>query len=188
MYTLPTNFSQIKLLLAIATLSAATCASATASCDKLYAEHLNTDLHLSYTEFDQTEAKGFRALAELGCSKQAADLIEQYVVTTGAKQSSLLWHVAQMRAEQADYPEAIRYARKVIADSENFEKNALRWNDYVLAIIAFLEHDKAGLIAHREQIAAAKAMHFGNQLNLKLVDSLLRNFDRDYKYAVSQLE
>lgn len=58
----------------------------------------------------------------------------------------------------------------------------------MLATIAFLEHDKAQLIVHRDKIAAAKDAHFGNQLNLKLVDSLVRNFDSDYNYAVAHIE
>lgn len=66
-------------------------------------------------------------------------------------------------------------------------KSTLRWNDYVLATIAFLEHDKPALVLHREKVAEAREAHFGNDLNLKLRDSLVKYFDRDYKYATSHI-
>ena len=185
---LRTKSQSMRLTTTIAILCATASANAATQCETLYDEHLKTDLHLSYREFDQTEGKGFRVLAGRGCASEAGDLIERYVATTGAKENSLLWHLAQMRAEHHNYPEAIRYARQVITRSEDFEKEPLRWNDYVLAVIAFLERDKAQLIEHRDKIASAKPSFFGNELNLKLVDSLVRNFDKDYLYAVSHIE
>jgi hypothetical protein len=65
---------------------------------------------------------------------------------------------------------------------------ALRWNDYVRATIAFLAKDRPALQRHRDAVAAGKEEHFGNALNLKLLDSLLLHFERDYAYASSQLE
>jgi hypothetical protein len=172
---------------AITAMLISTCAHAALHCEALYAEHAQTDLQLSYEAFDQTEGSGFRVLARSGCLKEAADLIERYVEHTHATQHSLLWHIAQLRAEQGDSAEAIRYARKVVAESEDHARHPLRWNDYVLATIAFLEHNKPRLVHHRNLIAAAADAHFGNQLNLKLIDSLVRNFDKDYKYAVSHM-
>jgi hypothetical protein len=163
------------------------CARAVPRCEALYAEHVQTDLQLSYEAFDQTEGGGFRVLAKSGCLKEAADLIERYIEHTHAPERSLLWHIAQLRAEQGDAAEAIRYARKTLAETEDHARHPLRWNDYVLATIAFLEHDKPRLIHHRNLIAAAADAHFGNKLNLKLIDSLVLNFDRDYKYAVSHM-
>ncbi len=173
---------------AITAMLISSCVHATPRCEALYAEHLQTDLQLSYAAFDQTEGSGFRVLARSGCLKEAADLIERYVEHTQAPERSLLWHIAQLRAEQGDSAEAIRYARKVVTETEDHVRNPLRWNDYVLATIAFLERDKPRLIRHRNRIAAAADAHFGNQLNLKLIDSLVRNFDKDYKYAVSHIQ
>ena len=67
-------------------------------------------------------------------------------------------------------------------------KSALRWNDYVLATIAFLERDRAALQRHRDRVAEGREAHFGNALNLRLLDALLRHFERDYRYATSHIE
>jgi outer membrane PBP1 activator LpoA protein len=176
-----------ELLLATLLISTSS-AAATGSCEALYAQHLETDLALSYEAFDQSEGKGFRILAANGCEKQAADLIVRYIESTRATQSSLRWHVAQLRATAGETAEAIRYARSVLGEKEDWVKNPLRWNDYVLATIAFLEHDRESLQAHRDRIAQGKTEHFGNELNLRLVDSLVKHFDKDYRYATSHID
>jgi len=127
-------------------------------------------------------------LAQEGCDKEAADLIESYIQATGSTKSSLRWHVAQLRASSGESLEAIRYAESTLVAKEDFSKNPLRWNDYVLATIAFLKHDKDALIFHRDKVAAASDSYFGNALNLKLLDSLVKYFDRDYKFATSNIE
>jgi hypothetical protein len=163
-------------------------ATASDSCEAKYAQHLETDLVLSYEQFDQTEGMGFRVLAAKGCEKEAADLIVHYIESRKATQSSLRWHIAQLRATAGDYPEAIKYAHSVLGEKEDLVRNPLRWNDYVLATIAFLEHDKQSLQIHRERIAQGKTEHFGNELNLRLVDSLVKHFDRDYRYATGHID
>lgn len=175
--------------LALASLSTPAFAAEPAppDCAAVYAEHLATDLALSYEQFDQTEGQGFRVLAGLGCAKEAADLIEAYLAKTGATQSSLRWHIAQLRATQGDRAEAVRYAKTCLREKEDFAANALRWNDYVRATIAFLERDREALVRHRDAVAAAKDDHFGNALNLKLLDALIRYFDHDYAYATSRI-
>lgn len=162
-------------------------ALAAEDCRTLYQEHVKPDLALSYEEFDQTDDKGFRVLAAKECEKEAADLIEEYLRATNSTKSSLRWHIAQLRATAGDTPEAIRYAKSVLAETEDFSKSPLRWNDYVLATIAFLEQDKPALMLHRDKVAEAREAHFGNELNLKLLDSLVKYFDRDYKYATSHI-
>lgn len=106
------KYQPMHRLLAIAITCAAFGASANPSCEKLYAKHLSTDLRLSYEAFDQTEGKGFRVLAKQGCNKQAAELIERYIASTGAKEKSLLWHIAQMRAMHGSYANAINTRAK----------------------------------------------------------------------------
>lgn len=160
----------------------------TVDCKALYQQHLKTDLQLPYQQFDQTEHQGFRLLAEQQCDQQAADLIEAYIAKNQAKQSSLRWHIAQLRASSGDYANAIRYANTVLNEQEDFSKNPLRWNDYVKATIAFLERDRKALQVHRDRVVAAAAEHFGNELNGKLLDALLRHFDRDYRYATSHID
>jgi len=158
------------------------------NCDALYAEHLATDLSLDYQAFDQTQGQGFRVLASAGCHGEAADLIEAYIEATGAKQTSLGWHIAQMRATEGDVESAISYAYNSLNEGEVLAPDTLRWNDYVLATIAFLEKDLDALIQHRNRVAEAAEGHFGNALNLKLLDALIRHFDRTYAYATSRIE
>lgn len=158
------------------------------NCGQLYVEQLKSDLDLSYEKFDQTDGEGFRVLAAKGCEKEAADLIIEYIRATGASENSLRWHIAQLRASHGDAAEAVKYAKTVLNDKEDFDKNPLRWNDYVLATIAFLEQDKKKLIHHRDKVAKAKQAHFGNELNLKLLDSLVRHFNKSYKYATAHIE
>jgi len=80
------------------------------------------------------------------------------------------------------------WSKTVIKDKEDYDKNALRWNDFVLANIAFFEKDKQKLMQHRNVVAAAKDAHFGNQLNTKFLDSLIKNFDESYHYSVNHIE
>ncbi len=157
------------------------------NCQELYNQHLKTDMSLSYKEFDQTMGKGFRAMVNSQCDKEVADLIEKYIEVNGAKQSSLRWHIAQSRAHANDYTAAIKWSKSVLKESEDFKENALRWNDYVLATIAFLEKDKEALIFHRNKVALGKEEHFGNSLNLKYLDSLIKYFDKNYKFASNNI-
>ncbi|PRC91170.1 hypothetical protein [Solimicrobium silvestre] len=157
-------------------------------CEDVYRAHIKSDLLLPYEQFDQTEKKGFRLLAESGCDKEAADLIEEYIKSSKSSKSSLRWHIAQLRATQGDYSAAIKNAMTVLIKKEDFKVDPLRWNDYVLATIAFLERDKEKLIFHRDIVAEGKEEFWGNKLNLKLLDSLILNFDKDYKFATSHIE
>ncbi|MDT8999584.1 hypothetical protein RQP53_09935 [Paucibacter sp. APW11] len=166
------------------------CAQAQSNdCAALLREHLKTDLTLSVQAFDQTEGQGFRALAEGAlCAREAGDLIEAYIAATGAKASSLRWHLAQMRATQGDSEAAIRAARTVLDEPKDRQPGQLRWNDYVLATIAFLERDREALQRHRDAVAAGREEHFGNALNLKLLDALLSHYERSYAYATAHIE
>lgn len=152
-------------------------------CAEEYKKHLDTDLSLSYEEFDQTLGKGMRPLANAGCAKETADLILAYIEKNKDTRRSLVWHVAQQRALQGAYEDAIKYAKKSLIEQEDFSTQPLRWNDFVLATIAFMEKDRDKLAYHRDQVALAKDIYFGNQLNLKLLDKLLNNIDLSYKDA-----
>jgi hypothetical protein len=174
------------ILIAVLTIASSN-AAASENCAAMYQQHLETDMSLAYDDFDQSEGKGFRALASVGCEKQAADLIVEYIRVNQASQSSLRWHVAQLRASSGESTEAIRFARSVLNENEDLAANPLRWNDYVLATIAFLEKDKPALLTHRDNVAKGKADYFGNELNLRLLDSLVKYFDKDYAYATSHI-
>jgi hypothetical protein len=156
-------------------------------CGALFRTHMDSDLVLAYEEFDQTPGRGFRALAMAGCSTEAADLIEAYIETNQAGQRSLRWHVAQLRATAGDYPRAVESARQVLSESEDFSARPLRWNDYVLATIAFLERDREALVRHRDRVAEG-GDYPGNAMNLRLLNALVRHFDESYAYATSHIE
>lgn len=160
-----------------------TVVAAGADCDALLKEHLRTDLDLPYADFDQTKGKGFRILGDAGCNEQAAQLIDAYIAKNHPEQSSPTWHAAQMHAMAGDYPVAIRDAKAVLLDKEDFSKDPLRWNDYVLATIAFLQHDKATLIEHRNKVAEGAEAFWGNKTNLRFLDGLVAHFDQPYAYA-----
>jgi len=153
-------------------------------CPALYRAHLASDLALPYDRFDQTQGAGFRELDAQGCFKEAGDLLEEWMRANRREDESVRWHVAQQRAQQGDYPAAIRWARGTLAAHEDFAREPLRWNDYVLATIAFLEHDRAALVAHRNRIAEGSD-YMGNAINLKLVDALVAGFDGSYADAAA---
>lgn len=157
-------------------------------CDVLFQEHMESDMELSYEAFDQTMDMGFRVLGAAGCHEQAADLIQAYIAHNEAEQRSLRWHVAQLRATHGDYEQAVEYANSVLLEAEDFAARALRWNDYVLATIAFLEKDREALAHHRNQVERGVGEHAGNELNLRLLDSLVRHFDQSYEYALMNIE
>lgn len=159
------------------------CVAASVDCQAEYAKRLQTDLSLSYQEFDQTEGKGMRALAYVGCEKEAADLIVAYIKKNQATQISLSWHVAQLRASAGETTDAIQYARLSLIKAEDDAKKPMRWNDYVLATIAFLQKDKAAFLRHYEKVKQGKDLHAGNAMNLLLLDQLLQHFDQSYSQA-----
>lgn len=153
-------------------------------CAALYAAHRLTDLDLSVDAFDQTEGQGFRALAAAGCSREAGDLIEAWSARHSPAPAHVHWHLAQQRAEHDDRPAAVAAARRALKPDETADA-AFKWNDYVLATIAFLHRDRTAFDRHRAVLAAATA-HQGNAMNLKLLDALGRHFDLDYRQAVAK--
>lgn len=152
-------------------------------CDAELKKHLQSDLDLSYEEFDQTMDSGMRILSAKGCHSETADLIEAYIEHNQATQSSLRWHIAQHRATAGEYEAAVESARSVLKDDEDLEQNPFRWNDYVLATIAFLNGDRESLVHHRDKVAEGAELHHGNAINLKLLDRLVDNFGKSYAEA-----
>ena len=162
-------------------------ASATTDCGALLSAQREAALKLDYEAFDQTEGSGFRVLAGAGCPREAADLIEAYLQSSGTKESSVTWHLAQMRAEAGQTPAAIAAARKVIRADEP-EDADFKWNDYVHAMIAFLEKDRAAFDRHLARVRGAADRHYGNDLNARLLERIGRHFDMSYAEALAQPE
>lgn len=161
-----------------------TLAATETDCKALYAAHLRSDLELSVDAFDQTEGQGFRALAAVGCSREAGDLIEAWVAKNPSAPAHVHWHLAQQRAEHDDRVAAIAAAKRSLKPDEAADA-AFKWNDYVLATIAFLQRDRTAFDRHRAVLAAATTQE-GNAMNLKLIDALGRHFDLDYRQAVAK--
>ncbi|HSI47604.1 MAG TPA: hypothetical protein VLA61_05015 [Ideonella sp.] len=178
----------IRPLSLAALLLASTVSHAAETCEAQLQARLATDLALPFQAFDQTDGQGFRALSEAGCHKEAGDLIERYIAANGLVHPVLPWHLAQSRAQDGQYAEAIAAARQTLKPSEDFAANPMRWNDYALASIAFWQRDKAALIAHRDKVAEGAADFMPNQLNLRLLDNLIANFDLSYKDALAKLK
>lgn len=157
------------------------------NCVSLFEKHHESAMKLTYEEFDQTMGGGFRVLGAEGCHKEAADLIEEYIRVNSAEQRSLRWHIAQLRAMHGANEEAVRYAKSSLLEKEDFSERALRWNDYVLATIAFLQKDREKLLHHRDNVADGVGEHPGNKLNLRLLDALIENPESDYATALESL-
>jgi hypothetical protein len=161
---------------------------AAVDCAAEYDKHLESDLALSYLDFDQSGTSGYRVLAALGCREQAAALLESYIARSHELERVMWWHSAQLEAESGDYPGAIATARKSLAANEDFARNPIRWNDYVEATIAFWQHDRAALQQHRAAVAAGAHDFLPNQINLDMLDSLAANFELGYADAMARVK
>lgn len=139
-------------------------------------------LALPYEAFDQTEGSGFRLLAK-DCPQAAADLIEAWLAVHADAPSSVTWHLAQMRAESGDTAAALVAARKVLRSDEAADA-PFKWNDYVRAIIAFLEQDRVAFDRHHNAVRAAAPLHEGNGMNAAFLDRFAAHFESSYVDAV----
>ena len=154
--------------------------TAHADCAALFVVHQQTDMVLSYELFDQSEASGFRVLAQAGSYAEAERLILQYVQENGKDGSNgaLWWHAAQMSASAGNYAQAARHAKRSLSNRP--ANGPLLWNEYVLASIAFFERDRPTLQRYRDVIAARGKDFWGNRMNLNLLDTMLEAFDLGY--------
>ncbi len=75
-------------------------------------------------------------------------------------------------------PVRIKYTPSARLDPEPLA-SPVRWNDYVTATVAFLQRDKAKLLAARTLIVE----HKPDDPNLSIVDSLIEHFDEPYSTA-----
>lgn len=133
-------------------------------------------LALSYEEFDQTPGSGWRVLAENGKRyPEAARLIEKYLTQHRElnlfQRVTLHWHAGQLWAFDGNNNKALHHLAFARLDPEP-PNHPLRWNDYVEATVAFLEGDRAKLLAARNRMAAKSP----NDANLPIVNSLVANF------------
>lgn len=175
---------RVTFLMAFA-LCAATARAADDRCAAMLAEAEKTSPALTYQEFDQTEGKGWRWMVGQSCVAEAARLIDAYLIARDGLREvdkvNLSFHAGQTYALAGDYGEAIkRFRRAAVHPTAPPE---FKWSEYVRATIAFLEHDADALVQNRDVIADAAA-YGPNQSNLRVVDLLMKNFDRPYKDAI----
>jgi hypothetical protein len=109
-----------------------------------------------------------------GSAAIAPTFVEQHEARVREFESAL------EHARRGDDEAAIAAARKALAPSEDFSVFRLRWNDYVMANVAFWQGDLDALIHHRDQVAAGNdfSANEGNVGSLNsLIESLLRETD-----------
>lgn len=164
-------------------------------------------LALPEPAFDQDLSNGgggWRALAaKPECVLVAADLIRDYRGRHRLEGGTLAWHEGQLRAQAGDVEQAIALFER----ARKPEEDAIGWNAYVDASIAFLRGDRASLVAARERLAAVRypadgdmppledgfvefpaqdgrpAMRMRWPPNLDVVDGLIRCFGQPYRIA-----
>jgi hypothetical protein len=159
-------------------------------------------LALPPDRFDQDQAGGWRPLgARPGCAAAAADLLEAYRKAHWGTLSPLqlhtnYWHEGQQRAFAGQPERAIPLLMEGVPPSAH---DVADNHDYALATIAFLLHDRRGLVAARQRLArtpapadwtrdrAAMKAQLGYAPawppNLDIVDGLVSCFGRPYREA-----
>ncbi len=173
----------VTALSTLAVLPFASSAADASPCSALLAQHMGTDLTLTFDQFDQDDHQGWRPLSDAGCEAEAATLIASYAEKH--PHPVLAWHRAQMLAKAGRTADAIEAARLTLRPPHSDEGSGFDWNDYANATIAFLQGDRTSLQSNRDRLAGAAAKAEINQPNLRSVDRLLRCFDQPYKIAYS---
>lgn len=160
-------------------------------------------LALDEKAFDQDLEGGWRTVANIpGCELAAADLLAAYRAEHPRSGGIVAWHEGQMRASAGQYERAVpllESARKPV------NQDTYGWNYYVDATVAFLRHDKPGLLAARRRLANVAYPQDASPLkdgymvipgqpgrparrvrwppNIEVVDALINCFDKPYSEA-----
>jgi hypothetical protein len=165
-------------------------------------------LSLDENSFDQdlsNSGGGWRSIGNIqGCEAAAGELISAYRAKHPSSGSVLAWHEGQMFASANQYSRAIpllEIARKDPAE------DAAGWNHYVDATVAFLQRDKAALMAAKGKLAATPypegtgmppikngyiefpaqpgqpVMKIHWPPNIDVVEGLINCFDKSYREA-----
>jgi len=155
-------------------------------CGPALADAKKTALTVNYEKFDQTPGQGWRRLGEVdACFAEAGSLIDFYLAgkskLTASQKVNLSFHAGQVYAFAGKDDEALKRFRSAVVNPAASPE--FKWSAYVLATIAFLQHDADALVKNRNIIADA-ASYAPNATNLELVDGLMANFDRPYREAI----
>ena len=186
-----------KILALVILLTGATCtfsqtppaASTPVSTDcTLKPDQLDALLALSLMSFDQDHAGGWRELQSKGCELTAAMLIDSYVVDAPEELKMIQWeglyfHAGQLYAMAGLRKLAVRRMLRSLNLHEGTDED-IAWNTYVFATVGFLQGDREELAHQRLVLASAKPTR-ENKINLRVVDGLVRCFDKPYSDAYS---
>jgi hypothetical protein len=150
---------------------------------------LESLLALPTAKFDQDQSGGWRFYSQHRCYLQGAMLIDAYVADKPAKMTEmdhriLSFHAGQLYAMAGLKTIAVRRMMRSLSLHQEAD-NALDWNPYVLATVAFLQGDRKELTHQRAQLAAAKPTQ-GNKINLGVVEGLVSCFGKSYDEAYSK--
>ena len=193
-------FAKVSFLL-VAILPVAACAQSSIRISKrngtVFSDNQNTEcqisiqdrealLNLDYNSFDQSLPDGGWRKYQL-CPLLTRELLDDYITkhqATLQKQEwdVLVWHSGQISAMAGDYTDAISKMKKTFKPMEK-PTDAFLWNPYAKASIAFLEKDKARLLAERKKLT--RGLSPFNRLNLRHVDAFIRCFESSYQAAYS---
>lgn len=161
------------------------------TCAESLDAHIKVDLALPFKEFDQAQGAGWRALADAGCYLEAAELIKRYIDVQREPDKMLFWHQAQSLAFGGKNKEAAKIGKahgmRPIGDMKRL---GYRWNDFVLATIAYWESDKVEFLRQKALLTSAIANEpdvpaiTANQGLLEALGNLEHCFDAPYVKAV----
>ncbi len=140
-------------------------------------------MKLDYVAFDQTLPNGgWRAIVD---KVEAGKVLDAYHVhnldTLAPWQARVIyWHAGQVYA-MADLNDLgiARFEKSYNPAEKSDEKS--KWNAYVRGTIAFLKHDRSILQAARDEMYSADPSD--ENINRKVLDSLLRCFNKPYRDA-----
>jgi hypothetical protein len=158
-----------------------------AACSEDLARAMTQALQMDYARFDQTPDEGWRRLSQRSCLVEAGQLIDLYLHDkpglSASQKANLSFHAGQVYAFADKNDEALKRFRSAIVNPS--APREFKWSEYVLATIAFLEHDADRLVENRNAIEDA-ASYAPNRTNLEVVDRLIAGFGRSYKEALGQ--
>jgi hypothetical protein len=152
-------------------------------CTALLTRASQSEMSLPVERFDQDPTVGWRALDAVGCTAEAAVLVERYLIGYESNLRSLKWHQAQLLAMTDKNSAAVAAARAAINPTESTQHPHFKWNAYVLATIAFLEGRPDDLKRQAQVIQAAASAEPMNQANLNIVLNLQRCAGKPYRLA-----
>lgn len=137
---------------------------------------------MSWQEFDQTNGKFWRELADVRRFREAAELIERFLKlhpeVKGVNAANMRFHAAQCLAMAGENEAALAQLKLARHSSESTP--GMRWNVYVDGTAAFLSGDRQSLISAHETLAKGGVI---NKPNICVLDRLLANFGKTYAEA-----